>query len=225
MADLTYDVFQEVVKGLPVQDVVAMCGTQRAWRDLCQRPTFWEDLIFRVWNYPLPNATPEEYSFFYDLYSDPILERIRDRHLEINEEAIQEDPDLSPDEIQDLRQQTQEEILKFGEVISIIQDQELQAYLRQDPILYWQVNPLVTQMDPNYAPVKDTFIQAYTLGRALLRLDQIIPDAQVIHDTLFDNAHLPAKEILKQLERTFTWEQRRHPLSVYLIAHQQLRVV
>lgn len=69
---VSFDIFIQFIKDLPVSDIQATCASNKAYNTFCRRPNFWSEVIRVSYNIIYEAATVEDYRFLYDLIHLPI---------------------------------------------------------------------------------------------------------------------------------------------------------
>ena len=66
---LSYDLFIETMKGLPVRDILNTCQSDKQTNSHYQQPNFWQNLIKISFNVDLKDATREDYHYLQQIFS------------------------------------------------------------------------------------------------------------------------------------------------------------
>ncbi len=157
---LPYDLFVASVAGLPVRDIQASCASNKLWSSYCHNTQFWRDVIQASFDINLEEATLADYRFLQEI---SLIER---------NYPVRPNP-----AVQELSEK----------VVDFFTEEEIEAWLNGSPLKYYTVNPLFF-INKYKDPLEGIFFEAYTLGGALLKLNQHIPVDNKGGDFLYRNA-------------------------------------
>lgn len=201
---INYNLFLEIIKDLPIEDIRATCITNKLYGDFCHRPTFWQDIIRISYNVTIPNATINDYTYLQKLTYIPFE---------------------NTDDPQDAE--------LFNNILSQMRQKEIDAYINNLPVKYYGVNPLYFTLPGDYwrgeSALNGVFFLAYTFEGGLLKAYnynlQHNGDNILYSDLTFAKQNSEADdEIMESLVYMYDSEARESSDDFFLVEYPQVKI-